>query len=91
MAQDEFDYTTKMVNQDLSNFSAWHNRSKVILKMLDEKQATDEERKEMLNSGKLFLASATEQHADCARQNSRRFTELCSTHTISHCGSIIRT
>ena len=57
MAQDEFDYTTKMINQDLSNFSAWHNRSKVILKMLDEKQATDEERKEMLDSGDVFLAS----------------------------------
>lgn len=51
MARKEFDYTTKMISANLSNFSAWHNRSKLILRMLDEQQASDEERKKMLDEG----------------------------------------
>jgi geranylgeranyl transferase type-2 subunit alpha len=50
-AKQEFDYTTKMINANLSNFSAWHNRSKVILRTLDEQQASDDERKQMLDEG----------------------------------------
>lgn len=30
MVEAEFSYTTKMINSDLGNFSAWHNRSKLI-------------------------------------------------------------
>jgi geranylgeranyl transferase type-2 subunit alpha len=52
MAQAEFDYTTKMIGLNLSNFSAWHNRSKLILSILNEKAATDEERHQMLDDGK---------------------------------------
>jgi geranylgeranyl transferase type-2 subunit alpha len=51
MAQEEFDYTTKMIRTNLSNFSAWHNRTKLILRLLEERQATDEERKKWLDDG----------------------------------------
>ena len=51
MARNEFDYTTKMIGINLSNFSAWHNRSKLILRFLDEQSASDEERKQMLDDG----------------------------------------
>ncbi|OQO09231.1 hypothetical protein B0A48_06123 [Cryoendolithus antarcticus] len=45
LAEDEFAYTTKMVNTNLSNFSAWHNRGQLLPRLLHERQATDEERK----------------------------------------------
>ncbi|KAK2871973.1 hypothetical protein FQN49_002670 [Arthroderma sp. PD_2] len=50
MTQEELDYTTKMIGTNLSNFSAWHSRSKLILKFLDEGAADDQKRKKMLNS-----------------------------------------
>lgn len=52
MAKAELDYTTKMIGTNLSNFSAWHNRTQLILRLLDEQSASDEERKKMLDSGK---------------------------------------
>ena len=52
MSKAEYDYTTKMINLNLSNFSAWHNRTKLILRILDEKAATDQERRQMLDDGK---------------------------------------
>lgn len=51
MAKDEFGYTTKMIKSSLSNFSAWHNRSKLILRMLDEQGASDEQRRQLLDDG----------------------------------------
>ncbi|OAA57963.1 geranylgeranyl transferase type 2 alpha [Niveomyces insectorum RCEF 264] len=45
LVEPEFAYTTKMVRRDLSNFSAWHNRSKLIPRLLDERGASDEARK----------------------------------------------
>jgi geranylgeranyl transferase type-2 subunit alpha len=52
MTQKEVDYTTKMIGINLSNFSAWHYRIKLIQKLLCERDATDEERKKMLENGK---------------------------------------
>ncbi|KMQ47086.1 hypothetical protein HL42_2270 [Trichophyton rubrum] len=50
MTQDELDYTMKMIGTNLSNFSAWHNRSRLILKVLDESAADDEKRKKTLDN-----------------------------------------
>ena len=51
MSRQELGYTKKMIGTNLSNFSAWHNRSKLILKILDEEEASDDERRHMLDEG----------------------------------------
>ncbi|KAI6829790.1 protein prenylyltransferase [Hortaea werneckii] len=50
MVESEFEYTTKMINSNLSNFSAWHYRSQLIPRLLQEKDAGQDERKQMLDS-----------------------------------------
>lgn len=52
MAQEEFDYTTKMIKTNLSNFSAWHQRTKLLIRLLNERSATDVERRRRLDEGK---------------------------------------
>ncbi|KAF7588066.1 Rab geranylgeranyltransferase [Aspergillus hancockii] len=49
MAQAEYEYAKKMIGSNLSNFSAWHYRTKLIQRMLNEKSASDAERKAMLD------------------------------------------
>lgn len=49
--EEEFLYTTKMVESNLSNFSAWHRRSKLIPTLLEERKASDDERREFLDKG----------------------------------------
>lgn len=51
MTQGELNYTTKMVGANLSNFSAWHSRSQLILKLLNERAASDEERRKTFEDG----------------------------------------
>jgi geranylgeranyl transferase type-2 subunit alpha len=53
MVESEFEYTTKMIRASLSNFSAWHNRSKLIPRLLDERNASDDERRQFLEDGML--------------------------------------
>ncbi|KAK8093530.1 hypothetical protein PG997_000215 [Apiospora hydei] len=48
MTESEFAYTYSMIKVDLSNFSAWHNRSKLALRLLDERGADDAGRKKFL-------------------------------------------
>ncbi len=56
MVESEFEYTTKMIHGDkgLSNFSAWHRRSKLIPRLLDERNASNETRRQFLDDGSLF-------------------------------------
>ena len=56
LTEQEFDYTTKMINTNLSNFSAWHTRSKLIPKLLIEKQADKAARRKFLDEGTKFLS-----------------------------------
>lgn len=63
MTEEEFAYTTRMTEMSLSNFAAWHNRSKLIPKLLNERAAGNEERKEHLNHG-LFLQTQILTFAD---------------------------
>ncbi|KAJ6260128.1 hypothetical protein Dda_4349 [Drechslerella dactyloides] len=49
LVEEEFAYTTAMYQKNLSNFSAWHNRSKLIPRLLDERNANVEERRTFLD------------------------------------------
>lgn len=51
MTEAEFEYAKKMIGTNLSNFSAWHYRTKLIPRLLSEKSASDEERKQILGDG----------------------------------------
>lgn len=53
--ESEFAYTTKMIKSNLSNFSAWHNRSKLIPRLLDERKATMEQRKKLFDGELAFI------------------------------------
>ncbi|KAI4114871.1 MAG: hypothetical protein LQ345_004424 [Seirophora villosa] len=49
MTEVEFNYTTKMIESNLSNFSAWHRRSKLIPRLLEERNTPHIERKKFLD------------------------------------------
>lgn len=54
MAESEFAYTTKMLSSSkdgLKNFSAWHHRSKLIPRLLNERKADDVTRRKFLDAG----------------------------------------
>ena len=58
ITESEFAYTTKMIKSNLSNFSAWHNRSKLIPQLLDERKASDTDRRKLFNEELAFIQSA---------------------------------
>ena len=58
ITESEFAYTTKMIKSNLSNFSAWHNRSKLIPQLLDERQASDTDRRKLFDEELAFIQSA---------------------------------
>lgn len=58
MVEDEFAYTTEKVHGDLSNFSAWHNRSQLISRLLDERGADDAARKAFLDEELALVGEA---------------------------------
>lgn len=47
--ESEYDYTTRMIESNLSNFSAWHRRSKLIPRLLDQRNASHAARKDFLD------------------------------------------
>ena len=55
MTESEFAYTTQMIETNLSNFSAWHRRSKLIPKLLDERKASDAQRRDFLDRGRYIM------------------------------------
>jgi len=55
ITESEFTYTTKMIMSNLSNFSAWHNRSKLIPRLLDERKANAEQRRKMFDEELAFI------------------------------------
>lgn len=80
MTSAELDYTTKMIGTNLSNFSAWHNRSQLILKLLNETSASDRERKDTLNDGKLLHFLPYIQKTECSHVYGRDRT-LIAVHS----------
>ncbi|KAK5116051.1 hypothetical protein LTR85_009333 [Meristemomyces frigidus] len=49
LVEPEFEYTTKMIRANLSNFSAWHNRGQLIPRLLAERQASSEDRSKLFD------------------------------------------
>ncbi|KAK3052115.1 Rab geranylgeranyltransferase [Extremus antarcticus] len=58
MAEKEFEYTTKMIKTNLSNFSAWHYRSQLIPRLLNERNARREARAKFLDGEFELITSA---------------------------------
>lgn len=58
LTEPEFDYTTKMIKANLSNFSAWHNRSKLIPRLLNERNAGSKARRVLLDSELSLICEA---------------------------------
>ena len=48
--EQEFEYSTKMISTNLSNFSAWHHRSKLLPDLLDARETEDRTRREVLDT-----------------------------------------
>lgn len=51
VAEQELHYTTRMIESNLSNFSAWHSRSKLIPEILNERKADSGERRAFFEKG----------------------------------------
>ena len=58
MSEEEFKYTTQMVRGNLSNFSAWHQRSVLLPTILQRRQASAADRRKMFDSELAFVKDA---------------------------------
>ena len=57
LVEQEFEYTTVMIKSNMSNYSAWHSRTKLIGRLLKERGTEKQERMDFLEDGRhLFLA-----------------------------------
>lgn len=58
MTESEFEYTSSMIKSNLSNFSAWHHRSKIIPRLLNEQDADAGARRALLDSELALICEA---------------------------------
>lgn len=58
LTESEFSYCTKMIQSNLSNFSAWHNRSTLIPRLLNERGADDESRRAFFDQELALIQNA---------------------------------
>lgn len=58
LVESEFNYTTKMIKTNLSNFSAWHNRGKLIPRLLGEGNADSKTRRALLDAELALICEA---------------------------------
>jgi geranylgeranyl transferase type-2 subunit alpha len=88
MVESEFEYTTKMVKAHLSNFSAWHYRSKLIPRLLAERGANELERREFLDNG-LSMQPPRDCSANMIQSSISSPTPYIQmrTRTLNPCGS----
>lgn len=86
VTETEFAYTTKMIKSNLSNFSAWHNRSKLLCPLLDGRKADGQARRQFLNEELEFITSAL--YTDPADQ-SLWFYHRCLTDLVAKPDSIL--
>jgi len=52
LVEQEFEYTTVMIKSNMSNYSAWHSRTKLVGRLLKERGAKKQERMDFLEDGK---------------------------------------
>jgi geranylgeranyl transferase type-2 subunit alpha len=58
LAEAEFAYTTRLIKTNLSNFSAWHNRSQLIPRILNEREADAQARRAFLSTELSLMCEA---------------------------------
>lgn len=73
----EFSYAKKMIATNLSNFSAWHYRTKLIQRLLDEKSASDDERRRMLDEGRVLALFGLVLILSFLPRNCRNWRYIC--------------